>query len=36
MNAGPAVVYAATGGLLVLAVSIDGLVGRRNQKGGRR
>jgi ribose/xylose/arabinose/galactoside ABC-type transport system permease subunit len=36
MNAGPAVVYAATGGLLVLAVSIDGLVGRRNQKGARR
>lgn len=35
MNAGPAVVYAATGGLLVLAVSIDGLVGRRTQKGRR-
>lgn len=35
MNASPAVVYAATGGLLVLAVSIDGLVGRRNQKGRR-
>ena len=35
MNAGPAVVYAATGGLLVLAVSMDGVIGRRQRKGRR-
>jgi D-xylose transport system permease protein len=32
MNVGPEVVYAATGGLLILAVTIDGLVGKASAR----